>query len=402
MQLTDGNLYFQKNEKIKNTYPYLSHDINCEILIIGGGITGAITAFFLAKEGFDIVVVEKNIVGYGSTSANTGILEYQVDIELNKLEKLIGANYAKRIYKLCYEALEDIQKIMEEIDSKLEFKRKDTIYFSNKFIQKSNMLKEYELRKELGFDMKFLDGHKIIDINTGILTKGSSATINTYKLTQEIFIYLSKLDNVRIYENTRVDNIKAKFDYVECRTNNNFRIHSDKMIFTSGFETLKHLKNVPVELYKTFTLVSKQVPELKEIDINFTAKNTLDPHNYIRFTEDGRIVYGGEDVKLTEKFTNEKYLENLANSKYKKLYVSMQKTFYNLNEVPIEYAYNGTFGYTKDTLPIIDELDDMPNCFCNLSFGSNGVLYSVLGAKILKDAVDGYYTKDINMFKVNR
>ena len=57
---------------------------------------------------------------------------------------------------------------------------------------------------------------------------------------------------------------------------------------------------------------------------------------------------------------------------------------------------------TKDGLPIVDELPNMPNCFCNLAFGSNGILYSVIGADMLRNAVKGLYTKDMNMFKLER
>ena len=47
--------------KIKNIYPYLSDNIECDVVIVGGGICGAITAYFLAKDGFKIAVLEKNI-----------------------------------------------------------------------------------------------------------------------------------------------------------------------------------------------------------------------------------------------------------------------------------------------------------------------------------------------------
>ena len=44
----------------------------------------------------------------------------------------------------------------------------------------------------------------------------------------------------------------------------------------------------------------------------------------------------------------------------------------------------------------------MPNTFCNLGFGQNGILYSVIGADMLRNAIKGLYTKDMNMFRVDR
>lgn len=402
MQLTHGNLYWQSKSKIKDIYPYLSEDIQCDVLVIGGGISGAITTYFLAKEGFNVVMVEKNIIGYGSTMATTALLEYQVDVDLYKLEKMIGENRAKKVYKLCLNSIDEIEKISNEIGGDTGFERKDAIYFSNKFTQKSNMLKEFIERKESGFDAEFLDSHDTLNLHSGILTKDSSGVIDPYKFTQELVSYLYNFDNVRIYENTPIENISCNYDNVECKTNNGFNIVSDKVIFCAGYETLKYIKNTPTELVRTFIIVTKQIESLKEINTNYTARDTGDPYHYIRFIDGNRIMFGGEDIKISEKLTNEKYLSSIANDKYKKLYGIMQRMLNISGDTEIEYGFNGTFANTKDTLPIIDEIESMPNCFCNLGFGANGILYSQIGASMLKDAVKGYFTKDMNMFKINR
>ena len=99
---------------------------------------------------------------------------------------------------------------------------------------------------------------------------------------------------------------------------------------------------------------------------------------------------------------NEKVLKSVANDKYKKLYNILDKTLYNIPNIEIEYAFNSTVANTRDSLPIIDEIPGMPNTFCNLGFGGNGILHNVIGGNMLKDAVKGFYTKDMNMFRINR
>lgn len=42
------------------------------------------------------MIAEKNIVGYGSTLATAALLEYQLDVNMYKLEKLVGENTAKK------------------------------------------------------------------------------------------------------------------------------------------------------------------------------------------------------------------------------------------------------------------------------------------------------------------
>jgi glycine/D-amino acid oxidase-like deaminating enzyme len=218
----------------------------------------------------------------------------------------------------------------------------------------------------------------------------------------QLFEYLNKQDNVKIFENTEVKDIKCNYDNVICSTNNKFKIKADKLIFAGGIESLQYIKTNIVELYKTFSIVTKQIPGLSKLDTSFIMKDMCEPHHYIRFTKDNRVIFSGEDVKICSKMSDEKYLKNISKEKYEKLNSCLNKMFHNINNFEIEFAYNGTFANTLDSLPIIDEIEDMPNCFCNLGYGSNGILFSVIGAITLKDAVKGLYTKDMKMFRIKR
>ena len=405
MQKTVENVYWKKKSKVQKIYPYLADDISTDVLIIGGGIAGALTTYYLAKEGVKVSVVERNIIGYGATSTANAILEYQSDMDMYKLEKIIGQKQARRVFKLCLDAIDMIEDIDNEFEKPTGFKRQDSIYFTNKFMQKSNMSKEFLVRKNAGFDTSLLDSHAVLNISSGILTKNASAIINPYMFTQALFEYLSKMKNVKIYENTEIKEIKTMFDSVECITSNGFKITSNSLIFTTGVETLKYINNPNIDLYKTFTVVSKPLIEkeyMKDSTINFTARDSIDPCHYIRFDNNGRIIFGGENTKLTEKFMDNKYFYNVSNDKYKKLNTSMNKLFSNIENIPVEFAFNSTYASTKDGLPYVDEIPNMPNCFCNLGLGSNGIIYSAIGAGMLKNAINGLYTKDMNIFRINR
>lgn len=402
MRVNNGKIYWQDKSKINKVYPYLTHDIKADVLVIGGGIAGALTTYFLAKEGANVVVAEKNIIGHGNTIADNAALEYELESEIYKLEKSIGKIQAERIYKLCLDALDKIEKINKEFKNPTGFTRQDNLYFTNKLMQKGNVAKEFEIRKKAGFDAVYIDSHSLVNLNSGIVTKSGSAVLNPYMFTQGLFEYLDSLDNVHIFENTNIEDIKCKIDSVECKTNNNFKIKADKLIFASGIETLKYLESSPAELYKKFTIVTKPIDRLKNFNTNFTARDSLEPSHILRFAPNNRIIYSGEEVKFSDRFLDNKYLNNVSSDKYKKLYNNLQKTLYNIDEIPIEFAFNSTVANTKDYLPIIDEIPNMPNAFCNLGFGQNGILYSVIGADMLRNAIKGLYTKDMNMLRVNR
>ena len=83
---------------------------------MGAGITGAFIAHSLAEEGFDIVVVDKRDVCAGSTSANTALLQYELDISLVDLTDRIGRPDAEQVYRLCYDSITTIEHLVTSQD----------------------------------------------------------------------------------------------------------------------------------------------------------------------------------------------------------------------------------------------------------------------------------------------
>ena len=404
MRLTEGNLFFRNISKNKQQYEYLNENIECDILIVGGGVSGLITAYYMSEEGNNVILVDKNIIGFGSTSSNIGMLDYQLSIEHTKLIKSIGDKKTKRCAELCIESLKEIEKIVSVLGNKesIAFKRVNSILYTNKYMNKNMILKEYNAKSNSGLNVEIINDNECIDIRNGIEIKNASAVMNVYEFTKELASYLSKKENVRIYEHTEIENIKSKEDYTEAITSNKFKIKANNIIITEGAEIIKDFPELPVDLYRTYNIVTEKINELEKLDTNFTARNIEVPCEYMRFTKDNRIVFGGLINKLTEKEQNIIISKQISNQKYRRLYKTFQETFYNLKEVKVECCFTGIYAETKDTLPIIDEMPGMPNVYCNLSYGINGILYSIIGAKMLKEINREYYAKDMHMFSVKR
>jgi glycine/D-amino acid oxidase-like deaminating enzyme len=58
--------------------------------MIGGGIVGSLVAYQLAKKGLSVVVLERDAIGLGSTSASTALILYELDESLTDLQKKLG------------------------------------------------------------------------------------------------------------------------------------------------------------------------------------------------------------------------------------------------------------------------------------------------------------------------
>ena len=109
MDLITGLPYWLLKNGLVAGYPKLEKSIKTGIVIIGGGISGSLSAYILTKAGFECVVVDARNIGMGSTCASTSLLQYELDMPLSQLSALIGFQKAARAYQCCSEAIDALQ-----------------------------------------------------------------------------------------------------------------------------------------------------------------------------------------------------------------------------------------------------------------------------------------------------
>src|SRR5687768_16836387 len=94
---------------LHQSWPVLRKKIKADVLVIGGGITGALITTALCNAGLDVVLVEKRHIGHGSTAASTAMLQYEIDTPLYELIEQRGEAAASRSYELCHAAIDQIE-----------------------------------------------------------------------------------------------------------------------------------------------------------------------------------------------------------------------------------------------------------------------------------------------------
>ena len=128
MNLTTGYPYWLINSGLVATYPKLEKSVKTDIVIIGGGISGALAAYYLTNAGFKCILVDARSIGLGSTCASTSLLQYELDKPLSVLSEQIGYQSASRAYRMCSEAIDKIESISEKINFNL-FERQPSLFF---------------------------------------------------------------------------------------------------------------------------------------------------------------------------------------------------------------------------------------------------------------------------------
>jgi glycine/D-amino acid oxidase-like deaminating enzyme len=94
MDLTSELPFWTVRNGLLGVYPPLESDIRCDTLVIGGGISGALLAHRLVTRDVDCVLIDRRDIGYGSTSASTALLQYEIDTPLHQLRQHVGNHAA--------------------------------------------------------------------------------------------------------------------------------------------------------------------------------------------------------------------------------------------------------------------------------------------------------------------
>ena len=90
IDLHDGHPYWLAKNGLLRSYPVLRERVECDVLIVGAGISGALIADALSHAGMRVCVIDKREAGWGSTAASTALLQYEIDVELQELAELVG------------------------------------------------------------------------------------------------------------------------------------------------------------------------------------------------------------------------------------------------------------------------------------------------------------------------
>ncbi|WP_419868398.1 NAD(P)/FAD-dependent oxidoreductase [Chryseobacterium sp. CT-SW4] len=381
MDLKSNEPFWLIKDGLISSYPSLKSDKECDVLVIGGGITGSLIAHQMVKDGYKTILIDKREVANGSTSATTSMLQYEIDVSLFELIKKIGEKGAVKSYKACSDSIDTLAGLVKQIKSKTGFVKKQSLYYAANKKDKEWLKEEYETRKQNGFDVKWLSSEKIQEKfgfqNTfgGILSR-QGASIDAFRLTHELLRF-NREKGLEIYDKTEMKKVEYHRGYNLVLTTNGPKIKAKKIIYCIGYESKNLIKENFVNLKSTYALVSEiDKDKFKNIDKTLVW-NTDKPYMYMRTTDDERLLIGGGD----EDFSNPEKRDLLLNQKEKEILGILKKIkpdyqFYT------DFVWAGTFGETKDGLPYIGEHKKFRNSYFVLGFGGNGITFSVIGMEM--------------------
>jgi glycine/D-amino acid oxidase-like deaminating enzyme len=356
--------------------------LETDVVIVGGGITGAICAYLFADGGVRVALVESKVVGLGSTVASTALLMQEPDRDFTDLAARFGRAPAREIWTSLARATRDLAKTIQTLKLEADLCSCDSVYFTLDPDKVKGLQKEFAARKAAGLPGRWLSASALYRMTgirgqAAIATKGN-AQVNPIRACHG-FLAAAARRGAGIFERSPARSVKTSKAGVEVRTAGG-TISATYIVVATGYATPEFRGLVGrFRMKDTYVLATRRLQTRRLHRV--MAWDTDRPYHYVRWTEDGRLLVGGEDTRHR---ASKGSRQRLAKSRGR-LLTYLARIYPELADEEPHYAWEGLFAETPDGLPFIGEHSRYPRHLFALGYGGNGLTASFLAAKSLLD-----------------
>lgn len=381
MDLKSGYPFWPIRHGLGAPMPALDGDARCELLILGGGITGALFADRFAREGVDVLLVDQRDVGWGSSAASTALLQYEIDTPMTELAERYGEPLALRAYRACLDAVDEVAARAQAL--KVESARSASLYLASRRRDLAGMSDEYALRLKHGFAVSWLGPAELrarfgARSPSAILSE-AGAWVDPFAMTWALLRSAIK-HGARVHDRVQIARMQAHSRGIRAHTASGMSIRADRVVIAAGYESQRWLKQQVAKNRSSYAFATDHDviaahPKIKDTMIWESAR----PYFYLRVTGDGRIIAGGEDDSVDIPARR----DALVDAKAKKI---ARRIAGMLPELALEpaWAWAGTFAETFDGLPFFGSHRQWgPRVFFAMAYGGNGITFSQIGTDLL-------------------
>jgi glycine/D-amino acid oxidase-like deaminating enzyme len=355
--------------------PQLTGSHPADVAVVGAGVVGLCLALDLWERGSTPILLEAERVGSGSTAASTALLLWETDLDFRRLSAGMGAERAARVWKGCLRTLD----WMEECASRWgvrSFARAESVYYAATDEDRAGLSEEAAARQAAGLPSRFAeDARPWLGFPTpGALVSERVGVVNPVRLLEELLTACLER-GIEVYERSPVRRIAP--GRVEGA---GFTLRTGCTVVAAGLRALEAFDLPPlVKQRNTYVLAVEGDPSGWRRDA--IAWSTARPYTYLRRAGEA-VIIGGEDLGPTE-------AAEAGDAPFLRLRARLEQMYPVLAGAAERARWAGLFPNSIDGLPFVGTIPGLEGADAVLGFGGNGIVFGVLGARLLASAYAG-------------
>jgi glycine/D-amino acid oxidase-like deaminating enzyme len=397
-------IWLRSASHLRHTYPALAGRHLTDIVIIGGGFTGALVAQAFADADIEVVLLEAGLVANGSTAASSALLLQEPDLGLGELQQRYGQATSRRLWRLSAQAAEHLVALLKRLRIPCDLRKRDTVYFAKNAEGARRLHQEFVLRSKAGFEGQWLNPGELrrltgIPGRAAIHTRGG-AEFDPYRACLGV-MQSASASGAHIYERSRVVHIDPGRDRVRVRTRHGM-VEARRVVVATGYAT-SYFRPLAgrFRMYRTYVLATERLNVSQRADLGLSDVMVWDterPYHYARWTPDHRLLLGGGDRRVRP---GQRRLTQFTTAT-QEVRDYFERLLPALATMDTRVAWEGLFALTPDSLPYIGAHRRYPGHWFALGYGGNGMTFGFLAAHLLLEQWRGVKSSDHALFQFDR
>ncbi|MEP6546326.1 MAG: FAD-dependent oxidoreductase [Gammaproteobacteria bacterium] len=356
-----------------------------DVVIVGAGISGAILAQSLTEAGMRPLVVERRREALlGSTAASTALLQFELDTPLTQLSRRIGRKAAAQVWIASRDAVNELRTRSHRLKIDAAFASRPSLYLAGNVLDARGLRREVRARQRIGLASEYLDRRALrhhfgIEREAALLNHGN-AEANPVQLAAG-YLRRALSAGARLRAPHDIVDLHCGRRGVELLTEDGIEISAAHVVLCTGYELAKVVPPSGNRMISTWAIATRRQPAAiwPQRALIWEAS---EPYLYLRSTEDGRVICGGEDAGFSDPVKR----DALTQSKVRRIAAKLSRLMPDIDTRP-DYAWTGTFGANSKGMPTIGEIPGYRNCYAVMGYGGNGITFSMLASRLITAAI---------------
>lgn len=364
----------------------LTENINTDVVIVGGGMSGISVAYGLVKEGKKCVVLENRLIGEGETSRSSAHLTYALDARYNRLIEMYGLQNTRLVAQSHTEAINRIEKIIKRENIDCDFKRIDGYLFLHPSDTIRTLTQEFDASRRAGLSTE------LVSAAPDIWLKEKIAIRYPHQAQFHPLKYLDGLCKVivnsggKIFTNTKAISVDKKGVKTENHSiTANHIVMATNTPFNDWFTMLA--KQYKCKTYVIGATVHKGLisPALWWDSGDQNSAERISPYHYARIQhlddEYDLLICGGEDHLTDEAGTEFKEAERFDNlERWARQHFPLMRD--------VVYKWTGEIMQPTDLLGYVGRNPGDENIYVITGDAGNGLTYGNIAGVLIPDLID--------------
>lgn len=390
---------FPKSRRL--SFPKYRGDTTTDVVIVGGGLTGAACASSFATAGVKVVLLEAARVGAGATAGAPGFIREDADASFQATASAHGLRAARLLWQGMRRASLEFSAALRRQEIRCDLTPADLLVFARRDADALRALrKEYQARRDAGLEYSWVTATALqraaaIDRAGGAI-RARGAALDPYRACLGL-IASSTRRGALVFEDSAVTRIRAGRKQVEIVTSRGRLTAQAVLVATAApLPDLRQLRRHLKSLH-SYAVVTEPLPAAVRRELGTRAaalRDTDSPPHFLRWLKEDRVLFAGADQRAVSDRSREKVLVQRTGQ----LMYELSTLYPAISGARPEWAWDFEHQESVDSLPYIGTHRNFPRHLFALGHGRHGVGVAWLAARLLLRAFQGAPAKGDELF----